>query len=317
MVSFSDGDDPHFRKATFDPRHCPPDCARPCEAICPAAAITFDGPTVGVIEERCYGCGRCLPICPIQQIEAVTQATTVSAIAPTLLHQVDAIEIHTQVGRYDDFMALWSALRPHLSTLQVIAISCPDDESVTDYLWQLYEGLQPLSLPLIWQTDGRPMSGDLGKGTTHATLRYGQKVLQSGLPGYVQLAGGTNAHTVTKIAALRRFGDRRQASPAGDSTATLDSHFGGIAYGSFARRLLAPWLEDLPPWPSPFASVLPSTTQSSIHALETTETFLAQLIPGIHLAHSLVGPLKAALPKRSPASMCSLGPVMGSPTATL
>ena len=38
-LSLSDGDDPHFRKAWFDPSRCPSSCPRPCERVCPAAAI--------------------------------------------------------------------------------------------------------------------------------------------------------------------------------------------------------------------------------------------------------------------------------------
>jgi Fe-S-cluster-containing hydrogenase component 2 len=295
MVSFSDGEDPHFRKASFDPDRCPPDCSRPCERICPAAAIAFDQ-TPGVIEERCYGCGRCLPVCPIQQIETITHATSVEALAPTLLSQVDAIEIHTQVGRYDEFMALWSAIRPHVDSLSLISISCPDHAGVSDYLWQLYEGLQPLSLPLIWQTDGRPMSGDIGKGTTHATLRYAQKVLQTGPPGFVQLAGGTNAHTVGKLGQLSTQNNDpsvtakpRHPSRAGIALPT----FGGVAYGSFARSLLSSWLENLPPWASLAASTTETTFRPFIDALEPSVTFAYQLLPAVQLAQSLVMPLQA------------------------
>jgi Fe-S-cluster-containing hydrogenase component 2 len=42
MVSLNDGEDPHFRKAEFNPQDCPPDCSRPCEKICPAQAIVFN-----------------------------------------------------------------------------------------------------------------------------------------------------------------------------------------------------------------------------------------------------------------------------------
>ena len=35
MISISDGEDVHFRKATFDPFKCPPTCSRPCEKVCP------------------------------------------------------------------------------------------------------------------------------------------------------------------------------------------------------------------------------------------------------------------------------------------
>lgn len=64
MVSLNDADDPHFRKAQFNPDDCPPDCPRPCEAVCPAAAIAFTEEHQGVIEERCYGCGVVYPSVP-------------------------------------------------------------------------------------------------------------------------------------------------------------------------------------------------------------------------------------------------------------
>ena len=55
MVSLSDGVDPHFRKAWFDPERCPADCPRPCARVCPADAIPEHS---GVDKQRCYGCGR-------------------------------------------------------------------------------------------------------------------------------------------------------------------------------------------------------------------------------------------------------------------
>lgn len=297
MVSFSDGEDPHFRKATFDPQRCPADCPRPCEPICPAAAIAFTPATSGVIEDRCYGCGRCLPVCPIQQIKTVTRATQVAAIAESLLDQVDAIEIHTQVGRTDQFMALWSALRPHLHHLSLISISCPDHEHVIDYLWQLYDRVQPLELPLIWQTDGRPMSGDIGRGTTHATLRYARKVLQLGPPGYVQLAGGTNDHTAAKLADLATV----TATPSGAIAAaprawamSAGPRLGGVAFGSFARRLLHPLLAE---WSSEplFTSVVSAEARPSCDEPDSLSRSLSQLCQAVQLAQSLVSPLKGKI----------------------
>jgi Fe-S-cluster-containing hydrogenase component 2 len=294
MVSFSDGEDPHFRKAQFDPTRCPADCSRPCEAICPAAAIAFTPATAGVIAERCYGCGRCLPVCPIQQIETVTRATAVDAIAASLLEQVDAIEIHTQVGRYDEFMTLWRVLQPHLHHLSVISISCPEQAGVIDYLWQLYEGIQPLPLPLIWQTDGRPMSGDIGRGTTHATLRYARRMLQGGPPGYVQLAGGTNAHTAEKFHTLAREMSPNSAAggAAGPLTAaTPHSTLGGVAFGSFARRLLSSvWAE----WSAEplFASAVHLEERPSCHDSNSLASSLWSLQQAVQLAASLVAPIK-------------------------
>jgi len=238
MVSFNDGEDPHFRKAEFNPAHCPPDCPRPCEAVCPAQAIAFnasEGGFSGVIDSRCYGCGRCLPLCPIQQISTRSYGSTPDTL-PALLRLVDAVEIHTQVGRLPDFDRLWAAIAPDISRLKLVAISCPDGEGLIDYLRALHKRMSPLSCPVIWQTDGRAMSGDIGDGTTHAAIKLGQKVLAADLPGYVQLAGGTNSYTVPK---LRTLGLLR--SKESGSTRPI----AGVAYGSYARVLLTPILDQL------------------------------------------------------------------------
>lgn len=225
MVSLNDGEDPHFRKAVFNPQLCPVDCPRPCEKICPAYAI--DGG--GVIEQRCYGCGRCLPVCPLQIIETKSLICQPQEIIPLIIEMgVDAIEIHTQVGHEQEFSRLWQAIAPLAKNLKILAISCQDHEYIIDYLHYLQETISPLSCPLIWQTDGRPMSGDIGKGTTHPAINMAKKVISKNLAGFVQLAGGTNGHTVTK---LQQIGLREKIA--------------GIAYGSYARSLILPILERL------------------------------------------------------------------------
>ncbi|MBD3883399.1 4Fe-4S ferredoxin [Phormidium tenue FACHB-886] len=276
MVSLNDGEDPHFRKAEFDPSTCPTDCPRPCETICPAQAIVFDcsptsdssaQPQSGVVASHCYGCGRCLPICPLGKITTRSHSSTVTAIAP-LLAEVDAIEIHTQVGRFAEFERLWTAIAPYTQALKLVAISCPDGEGLIDYLWALHDLLTPLSAALVWQTDGRPMSGDIGDGATRAAVKLGQKVLNANLPGFVQLAGGTNSHTVEKLAAIGLLKGQNER------------HIAGIAYGSYARVLLSPLLDKLE-----------QTAAGRPLVLEETPL----LWQAVELAHSLVAPLKAPM----------------------
>ncbi|MBE9152341.1 circadian clock protein LdpA, partial [Coleofasciculus sp. LEGE 07092] len=229
MVSLNDGEDPHFRKAEFNPDLCPADCPRPCERICPAQAIVFQTSSVlmsgagepenrragerdkslhptassGVIDQRCYGCGRCVPICPSQLIHTRSYVSAPATLAELVLPSgIDALEIHTKVGHFADFQRLWQAIAPWVDRLKLLAISCPDGDGLIDYLWAIYNLIAPLPCPLIWQTDGRPMSGDIGTGTTRAAVKLSQKVLAAEFPGYVQLAGGTNHHTVSKLRAV-------------------------------------------------------------------------------------------------------------------
>jgi Fe-S-cluster-containing hydrogenase component 2 len=296
MVSLNDGEDPHFRKAEFNFTNCPTDCPRPCQRICPAQAIVFNSikeDFAGVIAEKCYGCGRCIPVCPYNIIYTTSYMSTPGAIAPLVMSTgVDAVEIHTKVGRLAEFEQLWQAISPWVNQLKVISISCPDGEGMTDYLKALYDLMTPLKSTLIWQTDGRPMSGDIGDGTTIAAVKLAQKVLAAKLPGYVQLAGGTNSYTVAKLKAmgLLNSAEFRVMSAEKDyvtqhsALSTQHSHIAGVAYGSYARVLLSPILEQLE------NKEVSNTTVKATVRLEEDEVLLWE---AVELAHSLVSQIKS------------------------
>ncbi|HEY9834164.1 MAG TPA: LdpA C-terminal domain-containing domain [Stenomitos sp.] len=351
MVSLNDGEDPHFRKAEFDPQLCPADCSRPCEKICPAQAIVFQTPNLinageqgnqlttgvsynlshhqspigsakihdgeanpkstpllsrggenlksienfsGVIDQRCYGCGRCLPICPSQIIYPRSYVFAPEAIAQLILPAgVDALEIHTKVGHFTDFQRLWKAIAPWVNRLKLLAISCPDGEGLIDYLWALHDLIMPLPCPLVWQTDGRPMSGDIGMGATRAAVKLSQKVLAARLPGYVQLAGGTNDHTVMKLrdlGLLNEQGRRNSQDEPVNHIQNSKSYVAGIAYGSYARVLLSPILEKLE---QPSGEAVDANfillQNPSLGCLEKSPRLLWQ---AVETAHSLVSQLK-------------------------
>ena len=262
MVSLSDGADPHFRKAWFDPSRCPPDCPRPCERVCPALAIpalglgpgsisrisrAHDGAASGVLEERCYGCGRCLPACPLALIEERDQLLPAAAVAPLLaaLHP-DAIELHTRLGRSGAFAARLAQVRAAGIPLRRLAVSCGVEvegapppaatgegsatehasasaERLVDELWDRFAQVRAAGFSPLWQLDGRPMSGDVGAGTARAAVGLLRRVAGRLPPGPVQLAGGTNDRTLALVEMLERSARGMVA---------------GVAFGSVARARL-------------------------------------------------------------------------------
>ena len=249
MVSVNDGEDPHFRTATFDPDRCPQDCPRPCQAVCPTGAIASTG---GVMTPLCYGCGRCLSLCPHGYIEAQTYQRSPQELPALVLGTgVDALEIHTQVGHDRQFKALWQAVIPHLSTLNLVAVSCPRELGAVEYLQRLWDwvagDVERSGCAWLWQADGRPMSGDIGRGTTHAAIAYGQDLLNAGLPGFIQLAGGTNQTTVDK---LRQRG--------------LIGKIAGVAYGGYGRSQLKSILDTLEQREHHHNQVLPLESQPDL-----------------------------------------------------
>ncbi len=136
------------------------------------------------------------------------------------------------------------------------------------------------------------MSGDIGTGTTRAAVKLGQKVLAAQLPGYVQLAGGTNAHTVSKLRAEGLMREYRKNLSIPDTP-----HIAGIAYGSYARVLLSPILEQLETMQTDRAYAVPVAVAPPTAGVQTSRLPQLEAVPellsqAVSLARSLVSQLK-------------------------
>ncbi|XP_020097473.1 uncharacterized protein LOC109716437 isoform X2 [Ananas comosus] len=304
MISVNDDrEDLHFRKAEFDPEDCPGDCLRPCEKVCPADAILLESSSKGnkslqsdsscdkiksgVITERCYGCGRCLSICPYDKIRAVTYVRDPSLTSHLLSRDdVDAIEIHTSGRGTDLFSDLWSSLGDSLDHVKLIAVSLPDvgpsTVAVMNAICSIMES-HPCRYNL-WQLDGRPMSGDIGRGATREAIAFAVRLAstQDKPHGFYQVAGGTNSHTIDclKKVGLFQAVNFPERSSETSGAAKLDGSkqalIGGIAYGGYARKIVGRVLRKIP-------------TQ---HGHARIEDHLEFLLEALKEASSLLGPVK-------------------------
>ncbi|XP_022749055.1 uncharacterized protein LOC111298593 [Durio zibethinus] len=295
MISVNDDEDLHFRKAEFDPENCPSNCSRPCEIVCPANAISFEREksTVevllgthqtgklkgGVITERCYGCGRCFPICPYDKIREVTYVRDAMATAELLKRtDVDAVEIHTSGRQTQHFRELWDDLEDSVRYLRLVAVSLPDTGDATiSSMNEMYAIMEPhLSCFNLWQLDGRPMSGDIGRGATRESIAFAVRLAASRErpAGFLQLAGGTNVHTVE---GLKKRGLFQTHITSGAVSNHLHSLIGGIAYGGYARKIVGRVLSSM----------------HSQHGLTGIEHHAEHLLEALKESLDLVGTVKS------------------------
>ena len=227
MISISDGKDIHFRKAHFDPLRCPPNCSRPCENICPTFAINQNG----ISKNKCYGCGRCIASCPLNLISEYEYQLSQNSLKD-ILHKIkpDAVEIHTEINRADAFQKVANIIKNSGVKLKKISVSCGlaqshgKPEDLARAFWERYEILADHKVQLIWQLDGRPMSGDIAATTAKAAVKLWENIRPLLPPGLIQLAGGTNGNTY-------KFLKRNQIPD-------------GIAFGSVARKLVQPLIQE-------------------------------------------------------------------------
>ena len=89
----------------------------------------------------------------------------------------DAVEIHTEINWLDSLKQVANILKTEGIELKKMPVSCGSNQSQKgpkDHLkalWGKYEILVEHNVPVIWQLDGRPMSGDLAPATGNDAVK--------------------------------------------------------------------------------------------------------------------------------------------------
>lgn len=139
-----------------------------------SAAVAEGGQRVeGVVRpDRCYGCGRCLPVCPLGLISASSFLVDTAAVLSELRPHIDALEIHTNSttslaavgqgssgrGVADPFVDLWDRIHADASSLSLVSVSFPymGEQGTPAFLRHRAALLAGAGTRLrVWQTDGR------------------------------------------------------------------------------------------------------------------------------------------------------------------
>uniref|UniRef100_A0A7N2R6C9 4Fe-4S ferredoxin-type domain-containing protein n=1 Tax=Quercus lobata TaxID=97700 RepID=A0A7N2R6C9_QUELO len=136
----------------------------------------------GVITGRCYGCGRCFPVCPYSNIRVVTYIRDTTATADLIKRNgIDAVEIHTSGRQTALFEELWDGLGDSIAHLRLtVCVSLPNiGDSTISSMNTMYSIMEPNLATLLqfmavheMKLDGDPMSRDIGRGATRESIAF-------------------------------------------------------------------------------------------------------------------------------------------------
>lgn len=142
------------------------------------------------------------------------------------------------------FQELWDKLGDSSKYLRLVAVSLPNIGDLTISTMKTMFSIMESQLRCsnLWQLDGRPMSGDIGRGATRETIAFAAQLALSNdrPPGFLQLAGGTNFYTVDglKKQGLFQSTSTRKDLMNKELSSSLHALIGGIAYGGYARKIV-------------------------------------------------------------------------------
>ena len=227
MASIQLDKDPHFRKVEVDFSTC--DLCGACVKVCPTEAFNIENKKFVYLIERCYGCGICPEYCHVDALKMKDiNLAPEETLKEMILLGVKAIEIHFG-SNAEKLFKLGKNLREYLLGIELLSFSISSSFSAEEIREIAHFCCKIAGKKIILQCDGIPMSGAQalnGNNKDEAALQVAKILQEENLPAYLQIAGGTNERSYEKAI-----------------SAALNIH--GVAIGSYARKLLMPYINNL------------------------------------------------------------------------
>lgn len=228
-VSIGIKGDKHISKAKIDGDKCIK-CGN-CVNICPNDAIVFapnpagEGKIPRIDTKRCIGCSICVQKCSASAISTEERDINYREILPYMVQNgVEFLELHIMGHDKADLAEKWKVINecnPKFASICIDRENFGNKEAL-DRIKEMISVREPYTT--IVQADGVPMSGGSDDyKTTLQAVAMAEIIQNANLPVYIMLSGGTNS----KTAELARL---------------CGINFWGIAIGSWARKIVKPYL---------------------------------------------------------------------------
>lgn len=217
MVSVGINHDVHFLRVEKTDALC--DDNGFCANACPHEV--FVGKEIRL--ENCLGCDHCIRACPTDALTLVPReplAQMRQQLEACLERGANALEIHTGNGERAELKAVLEEIRPFRERFELLAFSVGSHGQSYEAILSLVQDIHDWAgSDMIIQADGQPISGRKGSKSTLPCLELAEFLFQQGVPGYIQVSGGTNNLT-------------------GRLAKEKNIPIHGIGMGSFARKYL-------------------------------------------------------------------------------
>lgn len=243
MASIQLDTDPHFRKVKVNHDLC--DVCGACVQVCPTEAFKISNWELKIeswqrnksqlsatssqleyFQERCFGCGVCPSYCHVLALKMIdSKPTPKETLQEMILLGVKAIEFHFGKN-YKKLLEVWSEIKNLVKGLAIVSFSIGSN-LLSDYEIKKAANIcyKLAGNGIILQCDGIPMTGGLetGNNMDNSCLDVARVIEEEKLPVYLQISGGTNQHSYIRAI-------------------SLGININGVAIGSYARKLLMPYL---------------------------------------------------------------------------